>query len=116
MKSEMINMKKVIALIMILTLSFFLAGAYGASGADKKKYITLYGDFCSRTSHYGMHHGILNNKQVEKALKHYFSDKDLDVEIVNLTGRFIKALVKDNDTVVDIVIFDRRSGRIRSVY
>lgn len=109
-------MKKVIALIMILTLSFFLAGAYAASGAHKKKHITPYGDFCSRTSYYGMHHGILDNKQAEKALKHYFGNKGLNVEIVNLKGRFIKALVKDNDTVIDIVIFDRRSGRIRSVY
>ena len=109
-------MKKVITPIMILTLSFFFAGASVSSGAHKKKHVTPYGDFCSRTSHYGMHHGTLDNKQVEKALKHYFSVKGLDIEIVNLKGRFVKALVKDNDTVVDIVIFDRRSGRIRSVY
>lgn len=109
-------MKKIIAVIMVLTLSAFLEGDSVSSEAQKRKQITPYGAFCSRTSHYGIHQAILDNKQVEKALKHYYNVKGLDIEIVDLNGRFIKALVKDKDAVVDKVIFDRRSGRIRSVY
>lgn len=109
-------MKKIIAVIMAFTLSAFLAGASVSSEAHNRKQITPYGAFCSRTSHYGMHHGILDNNQVEKALKHFYNVKGLDIEIVDLKGRFIKALVKDKGAVVDKVIFDRRSGRIRSVY
>ncbi len=31
-------------------------------------------------------------------------------------GRFIKARIMDNGKVVDVIIFDRRTGRIRSIY
>jgi hypothetical protein len=40
----------------------------------------------------------------------------LDFEIVNSKGRFIKALIKDGEKIVDTSIFDRHSGRIRPVY
>jgi hypothetical protein len=100
--------------ITILTAILFLTFVTGTFAFHRGKNIRPYGDYC--TSHYGMHREVLNNKNAENALKHYYSDKGLDIEIVNLKGRFVKALVKDNDKVIDIVIFDRRTGRIRSIY
>jgi hypothetical protein len=99
-------MNKVVTLIIILTLS---------SAVHKNKHITPYGDYCSVTSHYGMHHGMLSNEQIEKALKHYFGKKGLDFKIINNKGRFVKAHVKSDDKVIDTIIFDRHSGRIRSI-
>jgi hypothetical protein len=114
-KRELVFMKKVNVLILTLILSLLL-GAFIASAKHNKKHTTPYGDYCSRVSHYGMHHGMLNNNQVEEALKHYYGEKGLGVEIVSWKGRFIKALIKDQDSVVDTIIFDRHTGRIRSIY
>lgn len=108
-------MNKMVALITILTLNIFLAGVYNASAGHHKRHIIPYGDYCSHVSHYGTHHGILANHQVEKALKHYFGKKGLDFEIMNNRGRFVKAHVKSDDKVIDTIIFDRHSGRIRSI-
>jgi hypothetical protein len=91
----------------------------GVSGADalhEKEKITPYGDYCSRMSHYGMHKSIIDLKHAEDALKHYYDEKGLDVEVVSREGRFIKVHVKDEHAVVDTIIFDRRTGRLRSVY
>jgi hypothetical protein len=63
-----------------------------------------------------MHKQMLTSREAEQALEHYFGKKGLDFEILNNRGRFIKAIIKDNDTVVDTIIFDRHSGRIRSIY
>jgi hypothetical protein len=109
-------MKKLIGIILTLTLSLILAGAAGASAERSNKHITPYGDFCKQTSHYGMHKQMLSNQEAGQALEHYFGKKGLDFEILNNRGRFIKAVIKDNGKVVDTIIFDRYSGRIRSIY
>jgi hypothetical protein len=115
-KSGMTGMKHKIDLILVLTLSFLLTGTPVVSAGHSKKHITPYGDFCTKTSHYGIHHDVLDNKKAKKALKHYYGSKGLDIEVTDIKGRFLKVLVKDNGKVVDKVIFDRRTGRIRSVY
>ena len=77
--------------------------------------ITPYGAYCNRISQYGMHHGMLTNDQIKEALNHYYGEKQLDYEIIDWQGRFVKALIKDGGTVVDTIIIDRHSGRIRSI-
>ena len=109
-------MKKLIGIILTLALSLILAGADGASAERSNKHITPYGDFCKQTSHYGMHKQMLTSQEAEQALEHYFGKKGLDFEILNNRGRFIKAVIKNNGKVVDTIIFDRHSGRIRSIY
>ncbi len=42
--------------------------------------------------------------------------KGLKISIGKARGRFIKARVEDKGKVVDVIIFDRRTGRIRSIY
>jgi hypothetical protein len=59
-------------------------------------------------------------------MKDYFGKKGYTVEIEKWKRsgkgkrkgreRFIKAKVKDKDIVVDVIIFDRRTGRMRSIY
>lgn len=79
--------------------------------------VTPYGDFCPvYNSYYGMHRFILSPEDAEKSMVNYYHKKGLSVEIENIRGRFIKAKIKDKDKVIDVIIFDRQTGRIRSIY
>jgi hypothetical protein len=103
-------------LLLSFMFVFFLSILSGALLSYAEKPITPYGDFCSRMSHYGTSKHMRSFKQSEQALKHYFKSKGLDVEIITSKGRFIKANVKKNGKTADTIIFDRRTGRIRSIY
>ena len=107
-------MRKELTLITAFLLALILSAPVFASAGHNNK--QPYGDFCNRVSHYGMHKHMLGIKDVRKSLNHYFGKKGLDFEIVKDKGRFIKAVIKDNKNVVDTIIFDRHTGRIRSVY
>ena len=111
-------MKKVLALILTATLALsLLFGGSAAAFMNKgRKNITPYGDFCKQSSHYGMRKHMLNDREVKQALKHYFGKKGLDFEIVNIQGRFVKAIIIDGGSTVDTIIFDRHTGRIRSIH
>jgi hypothetical protein len=102
----------------ILTIVFFLPllSITVALASDDEMLKTPYGDFCSHFRHYGSSKKMHNHKQSEKSLKHYFKSKGLDVVIFHSKDRFIKANVKNKNKIVDTVIFDRITGRVRSIY
>ena len=80
------------------------------------KAVTPYGDFCSRCSKYGTGRKPINMNEAVAAMKHYFKSKGLNVKKVGGRGRFLKAEIYKGDLLVDRVLFDRRTGRIRSIY
>jgi hypothetical protein len=49
-------------------------------------------------------------------LRDYYNKKGLNVEIRKKGGRFIRARIYDKIGTVDIIIFDRHTGRIRSIF
>ena len=88
----------------------------GVPAWPQGKSVTPYGDFCPQCGKYGTCQTIMTDYDVEKALKDYYSKKGLNVEIDELGERFIKAKIRDKEGVVDVIIFDRETGRIRSIY
>jgi hypothetical protein len=84
--------------------------------AERRRTVTPYGDFCSRCSKYGTGSKPVNINDAIVAIKHYFKTKGLDVKKVRGRGRFLKAEIYKGDHLVDRVLFDRRTGRIRSIY
>ncbi len=102
-------------LISAIALAVLLTSPVIASAGHKNKHVTPYGDFCDRVSNYGMHKHMLDIKEVRESLTHYFGDKGLNYEIIKDKGRFMKVVIKDNNNVVDTIIFDRHTGRIRSI-
>jgi hypothetical protein len=58
----------------------------------------------------------MTDYDAEKALKDYYNKKGLTVEIEKKNGRFIRAKIYNKTGVADIIIFDRQTGRIRSIY
>ncbi len=103
-------------MVFICSLGLIFLNGPGPSAFSGQKEVTPYGDYCSRMSHYGKHKSIIDLKHAEEALKHYYGEKGLDIDVVSREGRFIKVHVIDKHAVVDIIIFDRRTGRVRSVY
>ena len=81
-----------------------------------KKPVTPYGDFCPECTKYGTCNKTLSHEDAKKAMMDYYHKKGLGVELEKKRGRFIRAKVKDKDKVIDVIIFDRRTERIRSIY
>ncbi len=86
------------------------------SFAGHKGPVTPYGDFCPRCSEYGNCKSNMSHDEAKEALINYYRKKGLGVELDKKRGRFIRVKIKDRNEVVDIIIFDRRTGRIRSIY
>ncbi len=99
-------MKRIIATIgFVLVLSTMaLAGP-----------VTPYGDFCPRCSRYGYCKKPLSKTESIEAIRDYYREKGLRTEVVGFHGRFIMVNVYRGKALVDTVIFDRRTGRLRSI-
>ncbi|RME64969.1 MAG: hypothetical protein D6778_07080 [Nitrospirae bacterium] len=100
------RMKRLIAIIgFILVL-----GSTATAGP-----VTPYGDFCPKCSKYGYCRRPLSKAESIEAINEYYRAKGLEVRIVEAHGRFLKVNVYKKDKLVDTVIFDRRTGRLRSI-
>lgn len=108
-------MMRVFAGILIISLSILLNFS-SASAWRGRGPVTPYGDFCPNCSLYGKCKFLQSTHEAGKALDDYYSKKGLVVEIEHVRGRFIRAVVKERGRVVDTVIFDRRTGRLRSIH
>jgi hypothetical protein len=58
----------------------------------------------------------MTHEDAKKAMLDYYHEKGLNIELGKKRGRFIKVKVKEKDKVVDVIIFDRKTGRMRSIY
>ncbi len=104
--------KTMIILLIIMLLTSTVAFAWPA----KKRWITPYGDYCPMASIYGMHQHNISVNEAKHAISEYYSKKGYSIIVVDIKGRFMKINVMDGKKVIDTIIFDRRTGRIRSIY
>jgi hypothetical protein len=80
--------------------------------------VTPYGDFCPNCSVYGVrykHRQVRHDKAIE-AIRAYFAKRGFTIGNVRGIGRFIKVDVYRKGELVDRLVFDRKTGRIRSIY
>jgi hypothetical protein len=110
-------MKKLLLLLIALTAFVFLpdSDVQAMNGWGDGRY--PYGDYCTMQGWYGAKKPVTTAKEAKKILQEYFS-KD-DVKIGQITERrwFFRAEILDKkDALVDVVIIDKRTGRIRSIY
>lgn len=77
---------------------------------------TPYGDFCSKCGKYGVCENLMTMEDSREAVEGYFRGKGINVGHVRGRGRFLKMeLIKDKQQY-DVILFDRKTGRIRSIY
>lgn len=78
--------------------------------------ITPYGDFCSKCSKYGRGGRPVRMQEAMAAVEAYFARKGLRVKHIRGTKRFLVIDIYRGHELVDTILFDRRSGRLRSIY
>ncbi len=66
---------------------------------------------------FGEKKGVTTAEEARKALKKHFEKKDIVIGEIMEKELYFEAEIKDRkNTVIDKVIVDRRTGRIRSIY
>jgi hypothetical protein len=103
--------------IVLIAASVIIFGSLTEPHAwQRDKSVTPYGDYCPLCTKYGNCKTIMSHEEAKKAMMDYYRKKGLNVELEKKKGRFIRAKIKEEDKVIDVIIFDRRTGRVRSIY
>jgi hypothetical protein len=92
------------------------AGGMMSRGMGRITPITPYGDYCNECTAYGAGREVLPPDEAVKALERYYGDKGCQLGAVSYKGRFVEVDIYKNGRNVDKVLFDRKTGRIRSIY
>jgi flagellar biosynthesis protein FliP len=78
-----------------------------------------YGDYKkgATESGYGEKRPVSTFEEAKKVLTEYFAKKNVYIGVISEQELFFEAEIRDkNNTLVDKVIVDKRTGRIRSTY
>lgn len=76
-----------------------------------------YGDYCERWDRYGARQTIKTAREARIRLNAYFSDSEVKIgKIIEKDGFFEAEIMDKNNTLLDKVIIDKRTGRIRSIF
>jgi hypothetical protein len=100
----------------MIILLFLSVPAMTMSGFAGDKRTTPYGDYCKDCGTYGIYKDILPLDKAKSSIKGYYQSKGYRVGNMYHQGRFIKADIYQNKKKVDKIIFDRKTGRLRSIY
>ncbi len=103
-------MKKISCLFAVLLI--ILSASYVRAGED----VTPYGDFCTQCTTYGAGKAMIAPDDAVKALEKYYGGKGCQLGAVSYKGRFVQVEIYKNGRNIDKVLFDRKTGRIRSIY
>lgn len=93
--------------------ALFLSVSVSANAGEEM--VTPYGDYSSKCTTYGTCKAPLPPIEAIAAIEQYYMDKGYKVVHIRHRGRFIEAEIYDKNKLVDKVLFDRKTGRIRSV-
>jgi hypothetical protein len=95
-----------------ITALFLSAGLSAHAGQET---VTPYGDYCKECTTYGTCKDPIPPKAAINAIGNYYRDRGYTVGRVRHKGRFIEAEIFEDNRLVDKVLFDRKTSRIRSI-
>ncbi len=78
--------------------------------------VTPYGDYCQWYSIYGVCKETLKPLEAMDAIEKYYAEKGIKAVNMQHKGRFIETDIYKDERLIDKVLFDRKTGRIRSIY
>ena len=108
-------MNRIYALSRLAASASLVLLAASISGAGDKP-VTPYGDYCSDCTIYGVCREEIPPKEALHSLRKYYEERGYRLGIVLHRGRFIEAEIFRNGRLADKVLFDRKTGRVRSMY
>jgi len=97
-------------------LFLFMSVPVYSGDNDVENNVTPYGDYCRDCTIYGTCKEIIASKDAVIALDHYYRHRGYRLGTIYHKGRFIEAEIFKNNRQVDKVLFDRKTGRLRSIY
>ncbi|MCL5022435.1 MAG: hypothetical protein M1497_03550 [Nitrospirae bacterium] len=109
------NIRPVLPVLLIIALGVVVASQVYAETISKP-IITFYGEHCEICGTYGYCNHQVSYQQAVGALRSYYGKKGLRVLVIRPKERFMEADISRNGVVVDRVLLDLKTGRIRSIY
>jgi hypothetical protein len=97
----------------LLTIVFLAIAASVYAASDDVKPYGEYSEWCCV---YGICKENLGLREAEHVIEKYFTSKGLTVVNMRYKGRFIEVEIYKNNKLFDKILFDRKTGRIRSIY
>ena len=101
-------------ILMSAILASLVFGAY-AFAEDVKENVTPFGATCRLCGEYGYCKKEAKHEEAVKALEKYYKENDMSVVVKKKEGRFMEAEVYKGDELVDKVVLDCKTGKIRSI-
>jgi len=104
------NMKRTMRYLVPLIASLVIAASgYAAERA------TPYGDN-PQGSAYGIYNDKVSPEEAEMAIEKYFAGRGFRATNMRHKGRFVEADIYRGNLLCDKILFDRKTGRMRSIY
>ncbi len=97
-----------------LSASLLLTAANLPAAAESQ--VTPYGDYCRDCTIYGVCREPISPQEAVQSLRRHYEARGYRLGIVLHRGRFIEAEIFRNGRLADKVLFDRKTGRVRSMY
>lgn len=116
--TERLIMKWIVVLIVLLGLATPTMAQAQCSDSDLHGR-RPYGDYCYGPGGgwYGAKRGVDSTGEAKSVLQDYYAGDDVTIgKIVKKENYFDAEILDRNNRIVDRVIVDRRTGRIRSIY
>ncbi|MDA8339670.1 MAG: hypothetical protein M0Z70_10280 [Nitrospiraceae bacterium] len=108
-------MKKLLLLIILLITAIVLPDSNAQ--AMNGWWDGPYGDYCPMWGSYGARKPVRTANEAKRILQEYFAPHDVKIGKIKEKEWFFEADIKDkNNNLIDVVIVDKRTGRIRSIY
>jgi hypothetical protein len=110
-RKSFINACIALGLSVVISLSFWIPAAYAG---DRHYGYYPYGQ---SGRGYGQRKAVSNSQEARRLLKDHYSRRDVKIGDVRERELFFEADMRDRRGIlVDKVIIDKRTGRIRSMY
>ena len=104
-----------------LGIFFVLAAGIARAASDPPMPYGDYSQWCQQQvdclcSAYGTCKESIGTVEAERVIVGYFAVRRLQATNLQHRGRFVEAEIYSNGRLVDKVLFDRKTGRMRSIY
>ncbi|MBI4595765.1 MAG: hypothetical protein HY730_05225, partial [Candidatus Tectomicrobia bacterium] len=76
-----------------------------------------YGNYCPMWGRYGARKPVRTVNEARKILQEYFADESVKIDRIDEKRWYFQTEIRDkDDKLIDRLIVDKRTGRIRSIY